>query len=511
MPFGEEFIYFRRNRTSGIGAPAEGIFPVYGPQTETRPSGAVDINVGDTWQTVVNGQSAGTTFWIKAGTHRNQTVAVRAGDTYIGEYGAIMSGARNITAGVVSWTLSGSQWFITGQTQSNGTGPSFCFSAYPMCGQAEDLWMDGVLKTRVATLAECGAGEWFFDLAADRIYVGDNPNLATIIETGVTQYAFTGTAANVTIKNLVIEKYACHAQTAPVGEQTGAGSGWTISRNEFSNNHGMGLRLGHTMTATRNYIHHNGQMGMGGTGDDCIVNINSINYNNVQFDFGWEGGGTKFVNTNRLILRENFVSFNIGPGLWLDINNDAYLIEDNTVQDNHSNGFNASSAGIFIEISGGGVIRNNTIERNGFGWTGDDWLFGAGIVIAASGRSAATTVPDFGPVTGIEIYGNDVLLNLDGIALIQQPRPEIPPPWGGEHLVENVYAHDNTVRMAVGLNGAVTDSGSNAIFLSRNNRFENNFYFTSGSTNFFAWDNAQRTFASWQTYGHDDTGSCTVF
>jgi hypothetical protein len=478
----------------------------YGQSAIACPPGATTIAAGASIQTAVNDNPAGTVFCLEAGTYREQSITPKNGNQFHGTNGAIISGARVLS----SWTQDGSRWYATGQTQSNGSiGNGNCVAAYPMCGSAEDLWFDGVIKVREDALADTGAGEWFFDLAADRIYVGDNPTSATV-ETSVTQYAFSGSATDVVLSNLVVERYANHAQTAPIGAD-GAGQRWRLYRVESRYNHGIGVRIGHNFRMEKTDVHHNYQMGVGGIGDDALLETNRIRSNNLQFNIGWEAGGTKFVQTNRLVLRNNYVHDNIGPGLWLDINNDAYLIEGNTVDDNVSGGQDASSAGIFIEISGGGVIRNNIVRRNGGGWTAaDNWLFGGGILVAASGRSGSTTVPGYGDVTGILITGNTVQSNSDGIALIQQDRTEFATPWGDSHWVENVAVTGNTVHISEGLNGAVRDSATNGIF-SRNNTFENNTYTAPTTCSRFAWDDGERTFAAWQGYGHDTpSGSCTV-
>jgi hypothetical protein len=151
--------------------------------------------------------------------------------------------------------------------------------------------------------------------------------------------------------------------------------------------------------------------------------------------------------------------------------------------------------GIVTEISYSAVIRNNTVRRNGLNDSRRAaWLWGAGIGIHASGG------------TGIEIYGNVLEGNAHGIALIQQNRA-----CGvgggrcllGPYLVQNVTVHDNTVKMATGATGAVTDTGDNAIFLSSNNRFTNNTYVITGNARPFAWMNSYRTELEWKGFGQD--------
>ncbi len=254
-------------------------------------------------------------------------------------------------------------------------------------------------------------------------------------------------------------------------------------------NHGVGLRTSHGMRLTGSKLHHNGQMGMGGGGGDVLVEGNEIAYNNTNgFDAGWEAGGTKFVATDRLVARNNFVHHNNGPGIWLDIDNINFTIDGNTTEDNYSTS-HAASPGIFIEISYGGVIRNNIVRRNGAGF--NPWLWGAGILVAASGGS------------GLEITGNTVENNEHGVALIQQNRGS---GAHGAYNVQNVWVHDNTIRMARGMTGAVQDWGGTVIYSGRNNRFERNTYYLSPEAR-FAWMDGERSDAQWRAYGQDTTGT----
>ncbi len=319
----------------------------------------------------------------------------------------------------------------------------------------------------------------------------------------VTPYAFMCSGPDpddVRIVGCVIERYAPPAQMGAIlagGNTPSDGtSGWIVDSTEVRNNANLGIRLGGQMKVRWSNVHHNGQLGIGGIGDDILIEGNEIAYNNPSNlgNLDFEAGGTKFVLTNRLVVRNNFVHHNTGPGLWTDIDNDATLFEGNLVEDN-------LREGIITEISYSAIIRNNTVRRNGLNDSRSAvWLWGAGIGIHASGGA------------GIEIYGNVLEGNAHGIALIQQNRACAVGGGScrlGPYLVQNVNVHDNTVTMATGATGAVTDLGDNAIFTSRNNRFTNNTYVITGNARPFAWMNAYRTEAEWKGFGQDVAGTFT--
>ena len=229
-------------------------------------------------------------------------------------------------------------------------------SGYPRCNYPEDLFIDDVPLLHVARLSDVGPGKWHFDYAADRIYLGDDPT-GKKVEISVTPKAFTGPAANVTLRNLTIEKYANPTQQATVE----LGTGWIIEDCEVRWNHFTGIAVGPRSIARRNHVHHNGCFGFHGAGDDILVANNEIAYNGFAgYDPFWGSGGSKWVYTSHLVVRGNFSHHNRGPGLWTDINNIHTLYENNTVEDNER-------GGIFHEISYDATIRNNTSRRNGTG------------------------------------------------------------------------------------------------------------------------------------------------
>lgn len=449
------------------------------------------VTPGQNIQSVINAAPEGAVILLEAGVHRMQTLIPRNRQTIAGEPGAILSGARLLT----SFSREGTAWVASGQTQQGSVTPSsigsfpVCNSAYPRCGYPEELYIDDVLLRHVSSLSAGGPGRWFFDYATDRIYFWDDPT-GHRVETSVTTYAFGGSASGVTIRNLVIEKFANPPQSGALQGQTT--SGWIVRENDIRFNHGIGLRIGPRMQVIDNLIRSNGQMGIGGTGDDVLVDSNEISSNNTAgFNPNWEAGASKFVRTNRLIARRNWVHHNLGPGLWTDIDNINTLYEDNLVEDNVSLG-GAAAPGIFHEISYSAVIRNNTIRRNGTGvsWSGG----GAGIFIAASGG------------TGVEIYGNVVENNRGGIVLFQEPRGS---GAYGAWLVQNVYVHNNTVKMTAGETGFFQVNSDGGIF-SRNNRFDQNTYHLGPNGLYFVWLDAARDENYWRYTARQDSNGTFI-
>jgi len=290
--------------------------------------------------------------------------------------------------------------------------------------------------------------------------------------------AFWSTANNVRIEGLEITGYQSKPQDGAI--QAG-GSGWVIRGNNVYRNAAVGIKVykGDNATIDGNNIHHNGQLGISVTfSTGSIVENNEIAFNNWEgtFNWGWEAGGTKFWSTTGLIVRNNWSYENYGPGLWSDTDNINILYEGNLVEDNYANG-------IFHEIGYDAVIRNNIVRRNGFGH--DGWLWGAGILIASS--------------QNVEIYGNEVTENYNGITMTQQDRGS---GKYGPYLVRNVNVYNNRI-VNSGTSGAAQDIKSLEIF-NANNTFTGNDYV--GTSN-WEWENRRRSWDQWRAYGNDTGGS----
>jgi hypothetical protein len=438
------------------------------------------INPGEDIQSKVNANPPNTAFVLKAGIHRMQTIRSKDGDTFSGEVGTILSGARLLT----TFTKEGALWVASGQTQQgNRQGDEWCQSGYPRCAYPEDLFINDVPMRHVGTKAEVSAGRYWFDYDGDRIYFANDPT-GKRVETSVTPAAFEASGSGVTIQGMIIEHFASPAQSGAINAT--ASVGWKILDNEVRWNHGVGVRVGTNHQMLRNNIHHNGQIGVGGGGTNSLMEGNEIAYNNTNhYDWAWEAGGAKWAGTTGLIVRNNFAHHNIGPGLWTDIDNLNTTYEGNVVEDN-------LWAGIFHEISCNAVIKNNTLRRNGFGQS--DWVWGAGILIAAS--------------RDVEVFGNTLEGNADGIILVQQNRGSSAGACGvAVNRVRNVFVHHNKTTALQGSTGMAQDIGDDSLFTSSNNRFQDNTYQLGPTGSFFSWMNGDRNDGQWKGYGMDVNGT----
>ena len=452
-----------------------------GSSGSSRPSSpscrGVEVVPGSNLQAAIDAHPTGTIFCLQPGFHRQETsLRPKSNQQFEGVGGAVVRGSKPVN----KWLKQGIYWVASGQTQQS-LPHGECRSGFT-CRFNEDVFYDGRPLERAPRLEELRVGGFYLDYEQDRIYMVDDPR-GHEIEASVAPHFLLGGrgVSGVVVRNLVIERFATPAQQGAI--DANEGTGWIVAANEVQWVHGSGIVGGTRSKLLDNYLHHNGQHGVGATGRHVLVQGNEISQNGrwAGFSSGWSAGGAKFALTKSLVVRRNFVHHNHGPGLWTDVDNIDTLYEGNVVEDN-------SGAGIFHEISYRATLRKNRVRRNGHGSC--EWLYGAGILIAHS--------------RDVEVSENLVGGNCNGIAAVQQDRSS---GAHGPYELRNLFVHDNVVEMASGHTGVADGSGNTAIFESGNNRFERNAYFLSSlSGRFFAWLNESVSKDAWRSYGNDETG-----
>jgi len=447
----------------------EGNMETYGPQSITAPDGAIILNVGDNISAIVNSAPAGATFFFEPGVYHGVSIIPKANQTFIGAQGAVLNGSHLLT----NWTQSGNLWAVDGQTQQGYvTGTQWAMPGYPMAGHPDSVFIDNVPLKQVASLSAVVSGTFYFDYAADKIYISTNPTGHTVEATGNQQFAFrgneyAGNVPNVTVENLTIEKYATPVQQGAIQ----SGPGWTIQNNEVRLNYAVGITTRDDDKVIGNLVHDNGELGLGGHGNNILVQGNEFGHNGgwSGINYGDEGGGAKFSHTNGLVVRSNYSHDNIGDGLWTDGDNINTLYENNTVVNN-------IGPGIQHEISYDAIIRNNIVMNNGHeNLLTYGWLAGSQIQIQNS--------------QNVDVYGNMVdMTGANGITLIQQNRGSGSyGPWvtTGNHIHDNIIvSHDN-----IGVLGGDADFNA-AGFINGGNTWDNNQFYMTDYTGRFLWDSS---------------------
>jgi parallel beta-helix repeat protein len=255
--------------------------------------------------------------------------------------------------------------------------------------------------------------------------------------------AFSGGATDVTLDSITVRDYNSGRQGAAIQPESRA-SGWVVRNVSALHNAWAGLLVADGMRILGGHYNDNDQMGIGGNAATGIV-LDGLDDDPATLDgpelarnrtlhasCEFEGGGMKW-DVGQVTVRNTHVHHNDCRGIWGDINAHDALIEHNLVEGNRAEG-------IYYEISQNATIRHNRVYRNGFGVTG--WYGGGGITVAAS--------------AGVEVYGNRLSGNYNGITGFQQDRPDSTPP---DHLLDRYHVHDNLI-CATGDGGHATGVGA---------------------------------------------------
>ncbi len=448
-----------------------------------RSAFAVDIFPGTNIQSVVDANPAGTTYVLKSGLFRLQSVQVKAGDTYIGEAGTILNGSNLITS-FTNETISGVTYWVAPGPSTPGQQNGFCDGNHPACTYPEDFYIDDKPLLRVAAISSVASGACYFDYTRSKIYFADNPT-GHKVEVSSARSAFWGSASGVTIQNLVIEKYAIPAQMGAIGDQY-PGDNWKVIGNETRLNHGVGITASNGAQILNNFTHDNGEKGIGATGNNILIQGNEISGNNYAgFDCGWECGGLKAAVVNGLTVQNNHVHDNNGPGLWDDINAINVLYTGNYVHNN-------VGPGIFHEIGYDTVISSNTCAFNG---TPIVWWNGQ-IQLSTSQNTQ---------VFNNRLFASATSGNL--LSIIQQNRGT---GSNGVYATVNNSIHDNAMT-DTGLYEAIYVAGDyNQSTELTSNTIDHNHYHVADITGQHNWvygSGNYSNFAQWQADGEDVHGT----
>ena len=446
----------------------------------------------DSIKNAVAGAPPGSTFCIKYGTHRfTSPVFARRNDKFIGETGAILSGAKVLT----TFIREGVYWVATGQTQQEPPLPTtvggypMCATTSPACIYPEKVFRAGVELIQASTKIALGPGKFYFDYVNDKIYLADDPTGRTIEATtgsgGIVAYT-NNNQGFVTIKNLIFEKFGGGDVSGSTHNALKAVEGWRIENNEFRRISEVAVS-GYGNTSIRNnYIHHNGKYQFLGSG---LIEGNIVLYNNLDgFDKNNDAGVSKFHGTVGVRLRGNTISNNNTIALWADYNNRDMIYENNWIENN-------KGPGIFHEVSCAAIIRNNILRGNNSDAAGKSLWWGAQIYTRSS--------------KDLQIYGNDITAAGVGVHGISLRGGDAPRPGTNCGTIElrNVAAHDNIIRMDTGdFNGVV--GGEAGFSAAYNVHFTDNTYFLTDLAGTYFWIDAARrsmTKDEWQGAGEDLT------
>ena len=164
------------------------------------------------------------------------------------------------------------------------------------------------------------------------------------------------------------------------GAVCGGALGSLIEENLVEWTNGMGMNFsGEKHLVRGNETSDNGQSGIGGICDGCVLEYNVSNRNNWKnYLVGWEAGGGKMLKSRGTVFRYHTAIGNNGAGIWFDHLNFKNAIVNSYIADNNGHG-------IFLELeSDSNIVAGNVLVGNRYRHNNAS---GDGITVIASSNN----------------------------------------------------------------------------------------------------------------------------
>ncbi len=379
----------------------------YGPRSGVgRPANAVDIGTDQDLVAEVAARPDDTVFYLAAGVHRiDRTLRLKPGQELIGRYGAVITGAIEVTESPAS--VGGGVYRISDGVPANprrsDEHAGKCKADRSGCHLPEQLFIGDRQLRQVTSRSEVSDETFYYD-PAGAIYFARLPAGGEAIEFTVNPQRMIELSTGSVLQNLEIRRWPGSYQQTAVGGPADA-LGVVMVSNRFHQISGAAVGLPSGSTFTGNVVSQAGELGLNASGtftaplSNVRIIDNRLEGNNVD---GWkwaiEGGGSKFTHVRGLLARGNHLVGNDGSGLWSDGSNWNHVYEYNLAEDNLGDSY-------FYEISTEATIRYNVARQTG----------NAPVPIDETGN--AVTVSESHDV---DVYGNQLMDNNAAVHIKQE-------------------------------------------------------------------------------------------
>ncbi len=309
---------------------------------------------------------SGTTIVLRGGTYRESLGSVSIAVTlqaYPHEQPWIKGSlvATGFTASGSAWAK---QWTSSICDSCYPTG--VLDPLYPNAGLPEQVFVNGVPLAQVTSRGAVTHGSFFLDRRANQLWIGSNPNGATV---EVTVYdkaiQFNSNASGAAIKGIGIAQYAAHYNSDVPAMVVAGAPNLVIDRSTFVWSASRGVSLyGANDRLTNNTFIDNGMNGVHSyQTSNLFFQHNRVAYNNFE---RWsilpsvQGSvaAAKMTLAAGGMYADNIFEDNQSNGLWFDTSSSNNTVVNNTFVRNAGHGLD-------IEVSANTIAAGNVIVANG--------------------------------------------------------------------------------------------------------------------------------------------------
>ncbi|MGB3827971.1 MAG: cell wall-binding repeat-containing protein [Ornithinimicrobium sp.] len=258
------------------------------------------------------------------------------------------------------WTteFDSSPSYTRGSEGRTDSGWGFVNPDYPMAAHPDQVWVDGTAQRQVERVSQLKAGTFFVDDAQDRLYLGTNPQGATVRASRLDR-AIEVRADGVRLRGFGVRRYA--PSVPDMGTITMERPSITLQNLHVTDNATTGVsmlakdqRLDHVTVA------RNGLLGVHGNHADNadVRDLLTFGNNTERFNKAPVSGGLKITRARGVRISDTTARDNRGPGLWLDESVYNGRISNSVIRDNthHGVSLEISSTMLFV----GNVVQGNT-------------------------------------------------------------------------------------------------------------------------------------------------------
>lgn len=270
---------------------------------------------------------------------------------------AVLDGARVVR----DWDASGSLWVSTDWTREfavEGPGGPVSWDN-PVAGRPDQVFMDEEPLAQVTSPDQVGPGSFFHDIARDEIWVADNPIIRTVSASNLPYGFFFDRAHGSTLTGVTVRRFGTEEQD--MAAVRAYSNGIVLDDVVIEQNARMGLSvIGDGVVLRNSRVLANGYLGVHGHQVDGIVVERSavLGNNRAGFDEFHSAGGIKITESTGITVRDSDVSYNDGPGIWVDLDVEFVTLIGNLVEHNRR-------AGIEVELSTNVEVLDNVVLDNG--------------------------------------------------------------------------------------------------------------------------------------------------
>ena len=234
----------------------------------------------------------------------------------------------------------------------------FVSPSFPMAAHPDQVWLNGVSQTQVASLSQLRAGTFFLDEATSQLHIGSDPTGRTV-EASTLSKAVSVRANGVVIRGIGIRRYA--PSVWMVGAVTLESPSARVENVVVQDMATTGISaLATDITLNRVSVLDSGMLGIHARYADRLqlTSVLSSRNNDERFNIAPVSGGAKLGSTRGVTVRNSSFSGNFGHGFWIDLSVYNTTYANTTFRDN-------VGTGLFLEISARATVVDSLFSGNG--------------------------------------------------------------------------------------------------------------------------------------------------